>query len=118
MDTITRTVYGFVTQRFSSEGRFLGQDFTAGDEEEWRDMNNEPCGEDDYGIDTPPLAMVENFVQCFLPGDMVTVTPKPGDLFNQEFVATVYCRRGHLVTVTDQEENAWDCDPDQITRNK
>ena len=39
MSEIHKITYGFVTQRFDEQGRFLGQEFTAGDQCEYENVD-------------------------------------------------------------------------------
>jgi hypothetical protein len=47
-------------------------------------------------------------------GSYVTVTPKDGDLFTEEFAGIIVSHRNGNWGVQDMEENVWEVDEDQL----
>jgi len=50
-------------------------------------------------------------------GDAVNVTRVEGDQFNNDFTGRVVGFHGECVTVEDQDGDAWDCEPWQLSFN-
>jgi len=50
-------------------------------------------------------------------GDNVNVKQLPGDLFNHDFTGHVTGFKDVYIQVTDQDEDVWDCVPEQVTYN-
>lgn len=47
-------------------------------------------------------------------GDPVSVTARHGDIFH-DFTGTVCAIRDDgIISVVDQDDDVWDCDPDQV----
>lgn len=55
-----------------------------------------------------------NTLEDFAIGDRVNVDPWQGDLFDN-FNGRIIGRRGKFFIVEDQDEDAWECDPDQLS---
>jgi hypothetical protein len=128
---ITKVTLGFVTQRFDTETRrFVDQSFIAEDGHTWEDENGETLDESDDkvaeaiyglgGVDEPslPLEMVQPKPELanYSLGDRVFVTPaKDGSDPTEEFQGVVVgFRASRFIQVRDQEDNVFDCDPDQV----
>src|SRR5579862_120780 len=50
-------------------------------------------------------------------GAKVNVAHQPGDMFNHNFTGTIKGIHGEFITVEDQDGDAWDCSPYQLTFN-
>lgn len=55
-------------------------------------------------------------VHDFQPGDRVNVVPRNNDLFAWEWTGTVigYAQDNTFVQVRDQDDDVFDCDPEQL----
>lgn len=128
---INKVIIGFVTQQFDTETRrFVGQEFHGSDDRQWENQMGEAlCLDDDKdaelvfglgGVDEPYLNM--EMVQPrpelanYNLGDRVFVTPaKDGSDPQNEFQGVVIgFKASQFVQVRDQEDNVFDCDPDQV----
>lgn len=128
---INKVTVGFVTQQFDTETRrFVGQQFIAEDGHTWEDemgtaldLSDDADAEKVYGlggVDEPNLNM--DMVQPnaklanFHVGQRVLVTPSnDGSDPQNEFQGVVVGFKGHqLIQVRDQEDNVFDCDPEQV----
>ena len=58
----------------------------------------------------------KNTLEDFSIGDTVNVDPMENDLFDN-FTGRIIARRGAFFIVEDQEGEAWDCFPEQISHN-
>lgn len=52
--------------------------------------------------------------KSFKTGDLVTVTPKADDVFQNEFTGTIIGTHSKYWQVEDQEGECWDADEDQM----
>jgi len=125
---INKVTVGFVTQQFDTETRrFVGQQFVAEDGHTWEDemgtaldLSDDADAEKVYGlggVDEPSLNldMVQPKVPSFQPGDRVLVIPSnDGSDPQNEFQGVVVGFKGNLIQVRDQEDNVFDCDPEQV----
>ena len=132
---INKVTVGFVTQQFDTETRrFVGQQFIAEDGHTWEDemgtaldLSDDKDAEKVYGlggVDEPSLNL--DMVQPTLipavnvtEGDRVLVTPSgdgsdPQNEFQGVVVGFKGTPLGQLIQVRDQEDNVFDCDPDQV----
>ena len=50
-------------------------------------------------------------------GCEVNVEYRDGDMFQHDFTGTVVAHKGELITVRDQDGDAWDCDAAQLSHN-
>lgn len=50
-------------------------------------------------------------------GATVNVIRQPGDLFAHDFTGTIKETHGEFITVADQDDERWDCDPAQLEHN-
>lgn len=58
---------------------------------------------------------MKNTIGIFRTGDEVNVIRKQDDVFQNDFTGTVVgFRADQYVQVRDQDDNTWDCDPDQL----
>ena len=125
---INKVTVGFVTQQFDTETRrFVGQQFVAEDGHTWEDdmgtaldLSDDKDAEKVYGlggVDEPTLNldMVQPSTPNFQPGDRVLVIPSnDGSDPQNEFQGVVVGFKGTLIQVRDQEDNVFDCDPEQV----
>jgi len=128
---INKVILGFVTQRFDTETRrFVSQEFHGSDDRVWEnqmgetlDLSNAKVAEQVYGlggVDEPYLNMEmiqpNPKLSDFSLGDRVFVTPSTdGSDPQNEFQGSVIGFKGGLyVQVRDQDDNTFDCDPDQL----
>lgn len=56
-------------------------------------------------------------INSFSIGDRVDVNAEPDDLFLHNFTGTVIGFKDNFVQVKDQDDDVWDCEPDQLTLN-
>lgn len=48
-------------------------------------------------------------------GDTVDVTARNGDYFDHDFTGTVIgIQADGIIAVADQDDDVWDCDPEQV----
>lgn len=50
-------------------------------------------------------------------GATVNVVRRPDDMFNHDFTGTVVETHGKFITVVDQDDERWDCVPEQLEHN-
>jgi hypothetical protein len=58
----------------------------------------------------------KNTLEDFGIGDQVNVEAMENDAFN-DFTGRIIGRRGNFFVIEDQEEEAWDCLPEQVSVN-
>ena len=125
---INKVTIGFVTQQFDTETRkFVGQEFTCGDDTCWENRNGErldPSDDTDAaaifgegGVDEPYLnyEMVQPAPNLFNPGDRVLVTPTDGPgVTRNEFQGVVLRCDNHFVQVKDADDQVTLCDLTEV----
>jgi len=125
---INKVTNGFVIQQFDTETRrFINQEFHGSDDHQW-ETNDEGIlmGDNDRdreliyglgGVDEPYLnmEMVQPSIFNVQAGDRVLVTPKDGSDPIEEFQGVVFgIKDCKYIQVKDQDDNVFDCDPDQV----
>jgi hypothetical protein len=133
---VTKIINGFVAQQFDTDtGKFLNQDFIGSDDRCWETKNGEPLdfvpktanGDEPYlnmemvqPVQTGPYPLIvavgEDSTRSFFVGDEVVVTPlEDGSEPTEEFQGIVInIKDGRYVQVRDQDNNVFDCEPNQV----
>ena len=124
---INKVIIGFVNQQFDTETRrFINQEFHGSDDRTWENEMGDSLnltGDDAAlvyglgGVDEPYLnmEMVQPSIFNVQAGDRVLVTPKDGSDPVEEFQGVVFgIKDCKYIQVRDQDDNVFDCDPDQV----
>lgn len=50
-------------------------------------------------------------------GTVVNVEARPDDMFIHDFTGVVVAYHGEFIVVRDQDDDCWDCEPEQLSYN-
>ena len=123
---IRKVLTGYVVQEFNTETRLFINQFFVASESKWTDncdkllntKNSDDLnliyGKD--GIGEPHLScdMVQPINHNVKIGDEVQVIPNHHSSVAEEFIGKVVGFKGPLIQVKDQDDDVFDCDPDEI----
>ena len=129
---ITKTIIGFVAQRYDTDtGKFLSQEFVGSDERGWENSAGDTADvpnlngvepylnmemvQPNYDVQLPATSDLPQVIP-FNIGDEVLVTPlEDGSEPTEEFQGVVIATKdSRYVQVRDQDNNVFDCEPNQV----